>query len=85
MYQAEEEVEQFLKEEHTFLEYEKLVYKYQDVVSELQYSVEKVPVENIHVCLGCTYLGRFPFLFSSNMLVCYSHMYPYVRVSGEKP
>ena len=47
VYQAEEEVEQFLKEEHTFLEYEKLVYKYRELVSELQYSVGKVC---IHTC-----------------------------------
>ena len=40
--QAEGELEQFLKEEHSFLEYEKLVYKYKELVSELQYSVEKV-------------------------------------------
>lgn len=40
--QAEVEAEQFLKEEHTFLEYEKQVYKYQEIVSELQYEVEKV-------------------------------------------
>ena len=31
-----------MKEEHTFLEYEKQVYKYQELVSELQYEVEKV-------------------------------------------
>ena len=35
-----------MKEEHSFLEYEKLVYKYKELVSELQYSVEKV--YNIH-------------------------------------
>ena len=40
--QAEVEMEEFLKEEHTFLEYEKQVYKYQELVSELQYSVQKV-------------------------------------------
>lgn len=35
-------MEQFIKEEHTFLEYEKLVYKYQEIVTELLYGVEKV-------------------------------------------
>ena len=40
--QAEEEAEGFMKEEHTFLEYEKQVYRYQELVSELQYEVEKV-------------------------------------------
>ena len=40
--QAEAEVDKFLKEEHSFLEYEKLVLKYKDTSRELQYSVEKV-------------------------------------------
>ena len=48
--QAEQEVEQFLREEHTFLEYEKLVYRYQEVVSELQYSVEKVHI-HVYTCM----------------------------------
>ena len=40
--QADLEIEQFLKEEHTFPEYEKLVIKYKDLTRELQYQVEKV-------------------------------------------
>ncbi|CAI8004188.1 Dynein heavy chain 7, axonemal [Geodia barretti] len=40
--EAEDEAEKFMKEEHTFLEYEKQVYKYQELVSELQYEVEKL-------------------------------------------
>ena len=47
LWQAEDEAEKFMKEEPTFLEYEKQVYKYHELVSELQYEVEKVC---IHIC-----------------------------------
>lgn len=40
--QAEAEVDQFVKEEHTFLEYEKKLLKYKELVRELQYDVQKV-------------------------------------------
>ena len=40
--QAEEELKQFLSEEHTFPEYEKMVLKYEELIQELQYETEKV-------------------------------------------
>lgn len=33
---------EFLGEEHSFLEYEKLVLKYKTLISELQFEVQKV-------------------------------------------
>ncbi len=40
--QAEEEVELFLKEEHTFQEYEKEVRKFRKLADEIQYKTEKI-------------------------------------------
>ena len=40
--QAEEEVELFLKEEHTFTEYEKEVRKFKKLAEEIQYKTEKI-------------------------------------------
>jgi dynein heavy chain len=40
--QAEEEVELFLKEEHTFAEYEKEVKKYNRLIDEIQYKSRKI-------------------------------------------
>lgn len=35
-------MEKFLQEEHTFLEYEKQVLKYNEIISELQYDIPRV-------------------------------------------
>ena len=40
--QAEEEVELFLKEEHTFAEFEKEVKKFRKLADEIQYKTEKI-------------------------------------------
>lgn len=40
--EAEEELKQFLSEEHTFPEYEKMVLKYEELIQELQYGTEKL-------------------------------------------
>ncbi|XP_019854285.1 PREDICTED: dynein heavy chain 7, axonemal-like [Amphimedon queenslandica] len=40
--QAEEDIKQFLSEEHSFLEYEQLVMQYENIIKELQYDIGKV-------------------------------------------
>ena len=35
-------MKEFLAEEHSFPEYEKMVLKYEDLISELQYGIDRV-------------------------------------------
>ena len=41
-FQCDEEVKVFLSEEHSFLEYEKMVLRYEELIQELQFGTSKV-------------------------------------------
>ena len=78
--QAEGELEQFLKEEHSFLEYEKLVYKYKELVSELQYSVEKVYI-CAHAYSSSVLHTRHSLCQHTQLRVhVYIYMYVYIQI-----
>ena len=64
--QADSQVAEFLKEEHTFPEYEKLVLQYKGLVSELQYEVQKVFSKSLPVTSH--YVDVYVIMYSETCL-----------------
>lgn len=59
--QYKEDLQTFLNEEHSFLEYEKMVLRYEELREELQYGIDKVR-QKIHVLytFTCTWFQVAP-------------------------